>query len=232
MTERILLLGATGGTGRIAMQAALDAGLKVNAAARDPGDIETTSADVRPVEVDVLSGDGLAQALEDVDAVVSALGVNNDPKTLLNPPPLYTDGHEAVLDAMAAKGLDRIVCISALWSRSNDFGPLWFRSGPVMALTRVYSQMRSMERMLAARPGLRYTAVRAGYLQDDEILSAPAKAWADRPPEGHWLTRRADLGRFLVDCVVKDEWVRACPCYVQEADGRTIERKVAGLRTD
>jgi nucleoside-diphosphate-sugar epimerase len=232
MTKRILLLGATGATGKLAMQAALDAGFEVNAAARDPGDIATTAAGVRPVQVDVMSGQGLEDAVRQVDAVVSALGVGNDPGTLVNPPPLYTDGHENVVAAMERAGVNRLVCISALWSRSNDFGPLWFRTGPVMALTRVYSQMRSMERMLAAHPSLRYTAVRAGYLQDDEILSDPAQAHADRPPEGHWLTRRADLATFIVDCTVRDDWVRACPCYVQKFDGRTFERKTRGLRAD
>jgi len=232
MTKRILLLGATGGTGVLAMQAALDAGFHVNAAARDPGEIKTTAAKVRPVQVDVLGGDGLDDALQDVDAVVSALGVANDPRTLINPPPLYTDGHQNVIDAMERAGIDRFVCISALWSRSNDYGPLWFRSGPVMALTRVYSQMRSMERMLNEHPTLKYTAVRAGYLQDAEVEPPPGQAHADRPPEDHWVTRRADLARFLVECVAEEKWLRASPCYVQKADGHVLDRKLPKISTD
>jgi len=231
MTKRILLLGATGGTGVLVMQAALDAGLAVTAAARDPAEIEISSAEVRPVKVNVMSGEGLDEALRDVDAVISGLGVANDPKTLLNPPPLYTEGHENVIEAMQRAGVDRLICISALWSRSNDFGPLWFRTGPVMALTRIYSQMRSMERMLSGYPTLQYTAVRAGYLQDDEIASPPPQAYADRPPEGHWLTRRADLAAFMVQCAVQDDWLRATPCYVQSADGHVLNRKLPNLRT-
>ncbi len=225
MVERILVLGATGGTGKLVIEAALRRGLKVNAAARDPGDIEATDPDIRPVEVDVLEPSGLDTALEDVGAIVSALGVSNDPKTLASPPPLYTDGHMNVADAMEGKGVDRLVCVSALWSRGNDYGPLWFKAGPVMALTRVYSQMRSMERQLSAKPWLRFTAVRAGYLQDDPIDSPAPEPHADHPPEGHWLTRRADLAEFMVQCALDDTWIRKCPCFVQKEDGNVLSRK-------
>ncbi|QPH55109.1 NAD(P)-dependent oxidoreductase [Pontivivens ytuae] len=229
MIERILVLGATGDTGKLVVEAARHRGLKVNAAARDPGDIETTDAEVRPVAVDVMEPRGLPEALNGVDAVISTLGVGNDPATLASPPPLYTDGHMNVVNAMEDAGLDRLICVSALWSRGNDYGPLWFRAGPVMALTRVYSQMRAMERQLGAHPKLRFTAVRAGYLQDDAIDSPPPEPHADRAPEGCWLTRRADLAEFLVTCAVEETWIRKCPCFAQKDDGKVLARKTPSV---
>ncbi|WP_316014802.1 NAD(P)-dependent oxidoreductase [Roseobacter sp. HKCCA0434] len=224
--SRILVLGASGATGGHVVRLAREAGHDVVAAARDP---QEHDFDVETAAVDVLEPSGLDEALAGLDAVISALGVNNDPRTLLNPPPLYSEGHANVLDAMEVHGVRRFVAVSALWSRDNAFGPLWFRLGPVMALTRVYSDMRRMERQVSARPGVDYTIVRAGYLQDDPIESPPPQAHADRPPQGHWLTRREDLARFMVSCVESDDWSRRMPCFVQEDDEKVARRKTPDL---
>ncbi|RED14260.1 NAD(P)-dependent oxidoreductase [Pontivivens insulae] len=230
MTQHILLLGATGATGRLILDEALSRGWRVTAGMRNPEKLEHSADQLTKVEVDVLKPSGISAAVEGCTAVISALGVDNDPKTLASPPPLYTDGHANVVAAMEKIGVERLVCISALWSRANDFGPLWFRAGPVMALTRVYSQMRMMERELAAHEKLQFTCVRAGYLQDDPIESAPPAAYAERPPEGHWLTRRADLARFMVDCVAEGSWQRASPCFSQADDGKVMRRNAGNVR--
>lgn len=191
--SRLLILGTSGRTGACAADAARALGHDVRAGNRSP-------ASDAEFKVDLLSGNGLYAALDGVDAVISCVGVANDLRTLLDPPPLYSTGAEMLAAAMRRTGVSRCVVISALWSRSNTAGPLKFRMSAVMALTRVYADMRRMEDRLSAEH-LDTVAVRAGYLHES---AAEHHAFPGAPPAGWWRTDRRALGGFLVQCAVSE----------------------------
>jgi putative NADH-flavin reductase len=72
---KLLVFGATGGTGGQLVEQALQQGHVVTAFARDPTKIRLTHDDLRVVRGDILQPDSIETAMVGQDAVVSALGV-------------------------------------------------------------------------------------------------------------------------------------------------------------
>src|SRR5436853_7826831 len=73
----LLVLGATGGTGRALVEQALEQGHSVTAFARDPAKIRTTHKNLRVTQGNILDYSSLEVAVKGQDAVVSALGVGD-----------------------------------------------------------------------------------------------------------------------------------------------------------
>ena len=72
---KLLIFGATGGTGRALLEQALEQGHIVTAFARDPSQVRTTHQNLRVVKGDMLDYDSVETAIRGQDAVLSALGV-------------------------------------------------------------------------------------------------------------------------------------------------------------
>lgn len=211
--RRILVFGAEGTTGREVVRQAAALGHEVRASEKAFRSVEALPPGVEAVPADVLHDD-LGAVVRGMDAVVSCLGVPNDPRTLLNPPPLYTEGTRAIVEAMEAEGVRRLVVISASFVVAPDRGPLLFRTAVVAALEKVLDQMREMEAMLRAS-SLDWTAARPGWLMEAPASGDP---WIgpDAIPEDLIRTRTGDLAALLLDCAVKDEWVRQTPAIARD----------------
>ena len=107
-TQRIAIFGATGGTGRELVTQALAAGLDVTAFVRQPGRL-TPHRRLREVVGDVTEPDRVAAAVAGQDAVLVALGAGAYSKARVR-----EVGHRAIVDAMQAAGVRRIVSLSVL----------------------------------------------------------------------------------------------------------------------
>jgi nucleoside-diphosphate-sugar epimerase len=213
MARRILVFGAEGATGREVVRQAVALGHAVRASDRSFASPGALPPGVEAVAADVLSGD-LRPVVAGMDAVISCLGVPNDPKTLLDPPPLYRTGTRRITEAMEAEGLRRIVVISASFVVAQDRGPFLFRTGVMAALHKVLDQMREMEALLRASP-LDWTAVRPGWLME----GAPTgDAWIgpDVIPPDLIRTRIGDLAALLLHCAANDAWMRATPAIARD----------------
>jgi putative NADH-flavin reductase len=71
----LLILGATGGTGRALVEHAVDQGHIVTAFARDPSKVRMTHQNLRVVKGDILDYESVETALRGQDAALSALGI-------------------------------------------------------------------------------------------------------------------------------------------------------------
>ncbi|SCL36216.1 Putative NADH-flavin reductase [Micromonospora nigra] len=105
---RILLVGATGGTGQAVRVMAGPAGHDVVALVRDPA--VTRLPDATVVNGDARDVAAVSTALAGVDAVVSCLGVRigQEPGTV------RSEGTAALVAAMRAAGVRRLVCVSTV----------------------------------------------------------------------------------------------------------------------
>ena len=72
---KLLILGATGGTGQALVRQALEQGHTVTAFARNPSKVKTTHSNLRVVKGDVLDYGSVETAVQGQDGVLSALGV-------------------------------------------------------------------------------------------------------------------------------------------------------------
>jgi len=72
---KLLIFGATGGTGRALIEQALEQGHVVTAFARDPSKVRTAHQNLRVARGDILNSGSVEAAINGQDAVLSALGI-------------------------------------------------------------------------------------------------------------------------------------------------------------
>jgi putative NADH-flavin reductase len=196
----LTVFGATGGTGRHFVRQALDAGHEVTAVVRDPTRLPVDHPALDIVTADVFDAVSLKPTLDGRDAAVSVLG----PRGRTNTTPVCSAAISAILEAMAATGVRRVVALSAQpVLRTGSGEPIWFRS-TVRPLIRmiyrgVYADLDRMERTLAVNTA-DWTVLRPPYLTDKPATGRYRAAVEANVPGG---MSRADLARAILD-VLRD----------------------------
>ncbi|WP_343345040.1 NAD(P)H-binding protein [Sphingomicrobium sp. XHP0239] len=220
---RITLFGATGDTGRLVLEQALAAGHEVVGAERDfpEGFCRHPSFEERQAN---LLKDDLSDVIAGSDAVISAVGLPRDPRTLADPPPLFTEGAVRIVEGMRKANVKRLAVISAAFVKRDVTIPDWFKAS-IMPLRRQFAQMGDMERVLRVADDLKWTAVRPGWLLDQPHTGDYAVAQDDLPAMT-LRTRKADLADFLLRCVSDDLHVRETP-FIARPEAREHEAPTA-----
>ena len=106
---KVLIVGATGPTGRELVAEVLDAGHEVRAFARNPSAVGAWSPRLEVVQGDVLVWGNIGPAMRGMDAVLSVLGTGGD----LAETTIFSEGTAAILWAMAESGVRRLVCVTS-----------------------------------------------------------------------------------------------------------------------
>jgi putative NADH-flavin reductase len=115
--RRLLVLGATGGTGRHVLEQAAALGLDVTALVRDPARLIGAGASARVVAGDICTGtQAVVDAFAGQDAVISTLGVGQSFKS----GGLIARAAPVIVAAMRQHGVRRLVFTSAF-----GIGPTW-----------------------------------------------------------------------------------------------------------
>src|SRR5438552_2419748 len=107
---RVLVIGATGGTGRQLVAQALERGYDVTALARNPAALDLTHPRLHVVRGNVLDPASLDEAARGQDAVLCALGH----KKFFVPNRILSEGTRNLVRAMETQHVDRLVCETAL----------------------------------------------------------------------------------------------------------------------
>jgi putative NADH-flavin reductase len=112
---RVLVLGASGATGREVVRQALAQELSVTAFVRDPSRLKIDGTTVRVVQGDVGDYTAVARATEGQGAVISTLGVSRP----LHSDPVVIEGVRHVLRAMEEHAVARLVYLSFIGVRES-----------------------------------------------------------------------------------------------------------------
>jgi len=189
---KLIVFGATGGTGRQVVAQALSAGHMVTAVVRRLDALILQHDRLRVLCGDVLHPATLAQPLAGQDAVVSALGDRSRAPTTV-----FSAGVSNIMQAMKVAGVRRLICISAA---GLDPGSGLLRSIAKSILSRMlrdaYDDMRRME-ALVRDSGLDWTIIRAPMLTDKPRTGRYQIATNQHLSRG-WSIARADLADYIV----------------------------------
>jgi uncharacterized protein YbjT (DUF2867 family) len=209
MAERVLVLGATGRTGRCVVDEALARGKRVTAYVRSPSKVETKHDRLAVVKGEVTDTAALTLALAGHDAVISTLGQQRG-----SPPTLMRDAMAALVPAMKAAGARRLIALSGS-------GVKWPGDGPPPLLERLMVPVLGLVLPALIEDTRGYAdAVAATDL--DWIVARPMRLTngpGGRPIRaeatlayglGNSIDRR-DVARFLVDQLDSDTWLRMTP---------------------
>jgi putative NADH-flavin reductase len=112
MTRKLLLIGATGATGRQLLAQALEQGHEVTALVRDPGKLTVDDAHLRLLTGDATDPTVVDEATDGQDAVLCALGTRS-PASLLTCDLMHAS-MRALVPAMEGRGVRRLILLSAL----------------------------------------------------------------------------------------------------------------------
>jgi len=195
---RLLILGATGGTGTRLTSQALDRGNSVTALVRSPEKM-TPREKLQIVRGDPRDAGELARTLREHEAVVSALGAAPGSKRSED---IREAGARSTVEAMRRANVRRLVVVSAAMLYP-DVGPL----GAIVRfiLRRHVRDLAAMERVVEASD-LDWTIVRPPRLTNGPLTGKYRISDHHAPPSS--FISRADCAHAILDLVEKREYVR------------------------
>ena len=187
---KVIVFGATGKTGQHVIRTALSQEHEVTTFGRSVDRIDIDEPALKTHKGDVFDADSVTNAVAGHDAAIVCLG-----STGLRDKTTLSAGTEAIIDAMAAHGVQRLVVMSAAgvgdsWQQIPRSSRLLFRT----LLRNVLADHQAQE-AIVEQSSLDWTIVRAAVLKDD-------------PATGHYTAtntgpntriNRADIAVALVD---------------------------------
>lgn len=162
---RVLIVGATGGTGRQLVAEALERGYEVTAFVRDPSRLRVSHPQLTVVEGDVLDYDSVEAAMRGQEAVVSALGH----KRFFYPTRILSRGTRNILRTMEAHGVPRFVCETSLGigDSAGRMG-LYYTLFVIPVILPFYFWDKTRQERLIARSNVDWVIIRPGVLTDGD----------------------------------------------------------------
>ena len=204
---KITVFGATGLTGHLAVETALERGHDVVALSRDASRISLKDAKLSVIEGSAQSPTDVANALRGVDAVVHCLGIGG--KGDGNATTVVSASVKAVLREMESAGVTRIVCMSNVGAGESGS---WFYNRVIIPvflpwLRPIIADKNAMEASLR-ESNTDWVAVRLPNIV--EGLPKPVRVSEDGKRIGVSVTA-GSVASFLVDQLTNDAWLYKTP---------------------
>ena len=215
MGKRILLLGATGRTGSLALEYALSQGLEVTVLVRNPAAITVRSDKLEVIEGSPLLADDVKNALVGCDAVVSALNNNrtsdNPWAKRLSPSLFMTHSIRTCLAAMKEQGMRRIVVLSSVGVNDSFDDAVFFMRWLIRNTNLQYTfQDHDAQESELRRSGADWTAVRAALLNNGKKPKQLVTSYYNEPKPAMMISR-LHTARYLIDSVSDRSTFRKAP---------------------
>lgn len=205
--QKIMVLGATGATGRLIVGQAVARGLDVAVLVRSAekaGDLKGTKVIVG----DARDATALREALRGRDAVVSALGTPASPFREVT---LLSTATRALVNAMKAEQVSRLVCITGIGAgdSAGHGGFLFDNLIFPLLLRKVYADKNRQE-TIVRDSGLDWVLVRPSVLNDKPGRGV-VRTLTDLSGFHGGSIAREDVARFVLDQVRSDDWLHRSP---------------------
>ncbi len=201
---KIVVFGATGGTGKNVVERALAAGHEVVAAVRRPEAVVARER-LRVCKADVLEADSVASAIQGTDAVICCVG----PASNAKPGTLISVAAKNIVDGCAKVGVRRVVLESGMIT--SDGTELTFLGRTAVGVFAMIFPKLKADKLIAE-------ATVTGSSLDWVIVRPPALGHS--PPSGKYLAApgaqvmpaktlsHADCAEALLKAATDTTWVR------------------------
>lgn len=205
---RVLIVGATGGTGRQLVAQALERGLTVTALVRNPSMLRVDHPRLTVVQGDVLDMTSLEAAMHGQEAVLSALGH----KRYFYPTRILSEGTGNILRAMETHRVRRLVCETSLGigDSAGRMGLYYTLFVLPLILPFYFWDKTRQERVIAGstvdwvivRPAALTNGTKRGRLRHGSRVGS--LIWTVR-------VSRADVAAFMLDQLASNTYLQAAP---------------------
>jgi putative NADH-flavin reductase len=188
---KIIIFGASGGTGRLVTEQALEQGHDVTAFVRSPEKMTLQHPKLSVTQGDVQDAAGVAKNIAGHDAVISAI---NSPEAA--DLPVFENGARNIVAGMKANGVKLLSFVSSFGAPDGfERDPYYeenFRQGSLKA---VYTEARKAEAVVM-ESGLNWILVRPPMLIDEPATGQ--YRIEPNPPLDMRMFSRADLAAFIL----------------------------------
>lgn len=202
---KILVIGASKGTGALAVKAALARGHEVTAFSRSPQKIGITHDRLRFVAGSFHDAAAIEAVVPGHNAVLVTPGVDRL-SVFKETPDYFSRGTAFVVAAMQRSHVKRLVILSALGS--GDSRPLLAFPLRILLTSLILKPAyvdHDVQERLARQSGLEWVVARPSRLTDAPARGAYVKTKALVKVPGS--ITRADVADFMLDAAEHDEWI-------------------------
>ncbi len=204
---KILVLGATGATGRLIVANAVAKGYEVVALVRSKAKaMDLMGSEL--IEGDACDPAVLTRAIIGCDAVISSLGTAMSPFREVT---LLSTATRALVGVMVEQNIRRLVCITGLGAGdSRGHGGFFFdRLFLPLMLRKVYEDKNRQEDAIRAST-LDWTIVRPTVLNDKPARGG-VRALTDLSGVHGGTIARSDVAEFVLQQLTTAKWLREAP---------------------
>ena len=205
---RVLIVGATGGTGRQLVAQALERGHAVTALVRDASRLDVDHPRLTVVQGDVLDEPSVAAAMRGQEAVLSALGH----KRFFYPTRILSKGTENILRAMETHGVPRLVCETSL-GIGDSVGRmgLYYTLFVIPVILPFYFWDKTRQERIIAASNVEWVIVRPAVLTDGPRRGRARHGLSVGSFVVTARISRADVAEFMLNQLVSDTYLRTSP---------------------
>ncbi|HUE89017.1 MAG TPA: SDR family oxidoreductase [Vicinamibacterales bacterium] len=205
---RVLIVGATGGTGRQLIAQALERRHAVTALVRDPSRLQIDHPQLTVIQGDVLDEQSVAAAMRGQEAVLSALGH----KRFFYPTRILSEGTRNILRAMETHGVPRLVCETSL-GIGDSVGRmgLYYTLFVIPVILPFYFSDKTRQERIIAASNVEWVIVRPGVLTNGDKRGRARHGRHVGSFFGTVRISRADVADFMLNQLASDTYLGTAP---------------------
>lgn len=202
MKKRIVIFGATGGTGQELVKQALAQDYTVTAFARSPEKLKMRHKNLSVIQGDVLNTSDVNKATANQDAVVVSLGMPASDKSTLR-----KDGTANIIKAMERNNIKRLVCQTSLgYGDSKEVLPWHMKYIIVPFILKNAFKDHELQEATIEESKLEWTIVRPGNMTNGNKKGS-YKHGFDASEKIKLKISRADVAAFMLDQINKPQYM-------------------------
>ncbi|WP_295122844.1 NAD(P)-dependent oxidoreductase [uncultured Chitinophaga sp.] len=208
--KKIIIFGATGGTGKHLVTQALEQGQQVTAFVRDPSKLQVHHPKLNIVKGDVLNAASVAQAVRGHEVVLSSIGAPANKTGVLR-----SQGTQHIVQGMEEAGIKRLICQTSLGYGDSvstlDQTPFYFKYLIVPFLLKKGFADHALQEEYIKHSRLDWVIVRPGNLTDGEHTRSYRHGFASTDKKIKVKVSRADVADFMLKQLDSDTYLHKTP---------------------
>jgi len=204
--KKLIVFGATGGTGQQVVEQALQAEHQVTVVVRNPDAFTVQHKNLEIIKGDVFQPLTFSNAIKEKDIVISCLGVQHK-----KPTTVYSDGIGNIIEIMQKEKVNRIICLSAGAVTVPPKSSLFLKFITKNILQRLfkymYADMLIMEKILS-ETNFNWTVIRPPWLRDTKY-TAKYRTTINEHLNNPSKISRADPAHYIINHLTDEKTFKA-----------------------
>ncbi len=212
--KRILTYGATGRTGKLALEYAIEQGYEVTALVRNPDKISLQSEKLTVIKGLPTNIGDVRNAMKNCDYVISLLSALPEKESMsfkkIEPPHTIEKSICNTIECMREYGIKRILSLSSIGvGDSRKYAPWFMRLFVKISNFKIVFADHDKAEQLLMNSNLDWSIARSVGLNNNETLGQLVISY-DKTPSPFKMSRK-QLAKFMIDNLDKKEFIHKMP---------------------